>query len=77
MLLTTKDDFIEWVTEHKGLLFQELATPAGKQHWYVMPAGGIIVAIYNIAGELLTIGQPMVAPQAAPPSPFFNPGAGR
>lgn len=67
-----KETFEKWVETNGWLLVNDIATANGRQYMYLTPAGAIIVATYDLAGQyLLTIGQP----SAPVPGPNFLRGS--
>lgn len=55
--------FNKWAQTHKWMQMGELATPNGRQYTFLTPAGNMVIAIFDIKGNLLGIGQPVPAGQ--------------
>lgn len=60
----TRATFVRWAENQEWLLTAELATPNGHQNTYLTPAGNLTIALFDIKGNLLGIGQPVPGPQA-------------
>lgn len=66
-LTVSKEDFITWVNDNKWLACNEFSTPSARQTTYVTPAGHIVIAAYDLKGELINI-VPMPPAQPVPMS---------
>ena len=58
----TRESFGKWAQKNNWLLVNEAATPNGRQHNYVTPSGSIAIAMYDLKGNLNSLGQPMAQP---------------
>lgn len=58
----TKEMFAEWTEKNDWLKIAEGATPQGPQANYLTPTGNIIIVIYDLKGNLYSVGQPVVMP---------------
>ena len=78
MEIITRETFNNWAIENNWLFIAKVATANGEQSNYVTPSGSICIAMYDLKGQLQSIGQPMPQPppQAPPmrqgPPPFFG-----
>jgi len=70
----TKILFESWAKKHDWLRVGEVATPSGLQHSFLTPSGALMVAMYDLKGNLTGFGQPTPAPQQPPPPFGFRPG---
>jgi len=68
MEVISHETFEKWAKDNKWLLVGEVPTPAGKHLNYVTPSGTITIAMFDLKGNLQSMGQP-AAQQAAPPIP--------
>jgi len=60
----TRDTFNKWAQSHKWMQIAEAVTPNGRQYTFLTPAGNMTIAMFDLKGNLMGIGQPVPAPQA-------------
>ena len=66
----TRETFNRWTQKCNWIQTGEAATTDGRQQIFVTPSGNIAIAMFNLKGELMSIGHPMAMPQ--PPLPGVN-----
>ena len=62
----TRQAFEKWAKNGDWLLVSEAPTPTGRQHTYLTPFGNLTIIIFDLKGNLHSVGQPMLAPQSLP-----------
>jgi hypothetical protein len=77
MPILPKKQFEDWVKKQEWLKISETDTTRGRQHTYLTPAGQFLFALYDIKGELMELGQPVMMPrqsmqQTIDPRQFFK-----
>ena len=58
----TREVFETWLKGCNWFKINEVGTPNGQQDHYLTPAGEIMIAQYNLQGELAHVVKPMPAP---------------
>ena len=53
----------KYVKKHNWLPINEIAAPTGRQQFYLTPAGNVVIALYDLKGTFIGIGQPLPPPQ--------------
>ncbi len=66
----TKEDFEQWVKDNKWLQIGEAPTPNGRQPTFLTPSGNLIIAMYDLKGNLEKVGQLVPAPMPRGSSPL-------
>ena len=56
------EEFLTWAKEGRWLKISEGGNPQGRQDMYLTPTGELVVAQYNLQGDLLGFIKPMPAP---------------
>jgi len=60
----SKATFNKWAQCHKWILITDAPTPMGRQYTYLTPAGTLTIAVFDLKGNLLGIGQPVPVAQS-------------
>lgn len=60
----SRETFNKWARNHKWMQIAEHATPNGRQYTFITPAGNMTLAMFDIKGNLIGIGQPVPVGQA-------------
>jgi hypothetical protein len=68
----SREVFNRWVQKNNWMQIGEAITPNGRQYTFLTPSGAMVVAIYDLKGNLLAIGQPAPAPQSPATAPFLK-----
>uniref|UniRef100_A0A6M3X4Z9 Uncharacterized protein n=1 Tax=viral metagenome TaxID=1070528 RepID=A0A6M3X4Z9_9ZZZZ len=73
----TGEAFEKWAKDHDWLRMSERAAPTGKQYIYLTPAGNVAIAMYDLKGTFIGVGQPVPVPMAPGANPGGRLGFGR
>jgi hypothetical protein len=68
----TREVFETWLKGCNWFKINELGNPDGQQDHYLTPAGEIMIAQYNLKGELAQVVKPMPAPTQSTPMARFR-----
>jgi len=60
----TRETFNRWTQSNKWLQTAEIATTNGRQYTFITPSGKVKIIIFDLKGNLLAIGEPIITPQA-------------
>lgn len=66
MDLISRQAFRGWTKQQNWMQINEVLTPAGRQSTYLTPAGTLIIALFDLKGNLTSVGQ--LVPVAQQPS---------
>ena len=58
----TKETFNHWAQKNNWMQVNDAATPNGRQVTFMTPSGNIVIAMYDLFGNLNSFGQPMPIP---------------
>ena len=64
----TRETFNRWAQKCNWMQSGEGATPNGRQYVFLTPSGNIVIAMFDLRGNLLSIGQPVPTTQSPLPS---------
>jgi len=62
----TKAVFEKWAQRGNWLLVSEAQAPTGRQQNYLTPSGSVTIIFFDLKGNVHSVGQPVMAPQALP-----------
>lgn len=68
-----KQSFASWAEKNRWLKVSEAATPEGRQTQYLTPSGTLVITMYDLKGNLHSIGQPMPLAAGNPPGKIQMP----
>lgn len=67
-----REVFETWLKGNNWFKINEVGTPNGQQEHYLTPAGEIVIAQYDLQGQLAQIAKPMPAPAQPTPMAHFR-----
>ena len=59
----TRETLNKWAQKSNWMRVNEAATPNGRQVTFLTPSGNMVIAVYDLKGNLHSIGQPVPVPQ--------------
>ena len=60
----TRETFNRWAQKNNWMQVNDAASPNGRQYTFITPSGNMVIAIYDLKGNLHSMGHPMPVPQS-------------